>query len=863
MSILRFFTDPQAKKLTEMLKQQNSSKLYTPLAESAFAGDYPTLINEYNKVTGTLAQSKLRLSALDAVETNIMVADANYDIVYINASLAQMLKVAEHDIKKDLPQFSAATVIGSNIDIFHKNPAHQRRMLAAMTEPHKTKLHIGGRAFTLLVSPVFEQGARSGTVVEWQDITEQLLREKQAADFAEKEKQAAEENTRIRTALDASTANIMLADDKLNIIYVNRSMAATLQRVEPAIKTVQPDFSAAKVVGANIDVFHKNPVHQRRMLDGMDAPHTATLTFDKLTLELIITPVFNPEQQRIATIVEWKDVTAQLQIEKLMLEEFGGAFSAVNQGDFSKRIDTDQLSGVLATIAEQYNVAINNLENVLTDNLTVITAVSKGDLSIKPQVKALGMLGRLADCSERLSQSLNLLISEISEKAKQHEQGWISYQINPQNFSGAFSDVCGQINALVKSNVDLIKDFVSIAVSYGKGDFTNSMRALPNEKGKITEAADAMKNNLLSLAEVLQQVADNARHGQLDFRADGSAYADTFKEMIDSFNQVLSTMALPINETSNVMERMQKGDLTVKVEGNYSGTFEELKTSVNGTIDSLRQVIAEVRSNSETLAQASTEVSSTAQSLAQGASEQAASVEETSAAVEQMTASISQNAENAKITDGMASKAAGEAREGGKAVEDTVSAMKQIASKIGIVDDIAYQTNLLALNAAIEAARAGEHGKGFAVVAAEVRKLAERSQVAAQEISELATGSVQKAERAGSLLTEIVPAISKTSDLVQEIAAASDEQSAGVSQINESMAQVTQATQQNASSSEQLAATAEEMSGQAETLMQLVSYFLLDNNTPLITQHKAKPVAKAVANSSKPKASVDSNFVPF
>ncbi|MDP9125522.1 MAG: methyl-accepting chemotaxis protein, partial [Pseudomonadota bacterium] len=131
---------------------------------------------------------------------------------------------------------------------------------------------------------------------------------------------------------------------------------------------------------------------------------------------------------------------------------------------------------------------------------------------------------------------------------------------------------------------------------------------------------------------------------------------------------------------------------------------------------------------------------------------------------EQMTASISQNTENAKITDGMATKAATEATEGGEAVRATVVAMKQIAQKIGIIDDIAYQTNLLALNAAIEAARAGEHGKGFAVVAAEVRKLAERSQVAAQEIGTVASSSVELAEKAGRLLDMIVPNIRKTSD---------------------------------------------------------------------------------------------------
>jgi methyl-accepting chemotaxis protein len=275
---------------------------------------------------------------------------------------------------------------------------------------------------------------------------------------------------------------------------------------------------------------------------------------------------------------------------------------------------------------------------------------------------------------------------------------------------------------------------------------------------------------------------------------------------------------------ADIVNRVANGDLTVAVQIK-PGDSSSLLAAMHKMVGNLSRVVGEVNDGAEALASASEEVSATAQSLSQGASEQAAAAEESSAAIEQMSASIAQNTENAKVTDGMAGKAAQEAGEGGAAVRSTVTAMREIAKKIGIIDDIAYQTNLLALNAAIEAARAGEHGKGFAVVAAEVRKLAERSQVAAQEIEQVASGSVDLAEKAGALLETMLPNIKRTSDLVQEITAASEEQSAGAGQINSAMSQLSQTTQMNASSSEQLAATAEEMSGQAEQLQSSMAFF--------------------------------------
>lgn len=450
----------------------------------------------------------------------------------------------------------------------------------------------------------------------------------------------ANENQRIRIALDNVSTNVMMADNDRNIIYANASVIEMLRNAESDLRKVLPTFNVANLIGTNIDQFHKNPAHQKSLLSTFTSTYRTQIVVGPRTFGLAASPVFNDKGERLGSVVEWADRTIEVGVE-------------------------------------------NEISNI------------------------------------------------------------VEHAVN--------------------------------------GDFSTRL----TEEGKI----------------------------------------GFFKKLTLDINLLMETSEVGLNEVLRVLAAIARGDLTEKIEREYFGTFGALKDACNETVAKLSQIVNDVINSTDSLSNAAAQVSSTSQSLSQAASEQAASVEETSASIEQMAAGINQNAENAKITDGIAGKAAKEATEGGEAVKHTVSAMKEIASKIGIIDDIAYQTNMLALNAAIEAARAGEHGKGFAVVAAEVRKLAERSQVAAREIGDLAGGSVQTAERAGELIDAIVPGIGRTSDLVQEIAAASQEQSAGVGQINTAMNQMNQITQQNASSSEELAATAEEMTSQADQLMDLISFF--------------------------------------
>ncbi|CTP88700.1 methyl-accepting chemotaxis protein [Xanthomonas graminis] len=508
----------------------------------------------------------------------------------------------------------------------------------------------------------------------------------------------------------------------------------------------------------------------------------------------------------------------------------------------------------------------------LADAAEVSAAVADGRLDSRIQYRRNDELGRLFGSLQRMQEQLRAVLDAQKEMAQRHDAGQISYRMDEGAFPGDYGRMVRDSNALAASHIAVKLRLAQIMGRYAIGDLSEDMDRLPGEKAVLTETMDTVKQNLTAMNREINQLASAAAAGDFSVRGDAQRFQYDFRAMVDSLNLLMATADGNLQSLSTLLQAIAAGDLSVRMHGEFQGVFATMRDDANATSEQLAAIVGRIQTAAMSINSAASEIATGNDDLSRRTEQQAASLEETAASMEELTSTVKQNAEHARQANQLAVGAASVASQGGDVVGQVVSTMsgietssRKIADIISVIDGIAFQTNILALNAAVEAARAGEQGRGFAVVASEVRTLAQRSAGAAKEIKSLIDDSVTRVaegstlvRQAGQTMAEIVSSVQRVTDIMGEISAASQEQYAGIEQVNQTVTQMDEATQQNAALVEEATAAARAMEDQAGQLSEAVAVFKLDSAVASATlatvpRHgvaRATPAAKAKTQSA-------------
>lgn len=541
---------------------------------------------------------------------------------------------------------------------------------------------------------------------------------------------------------------------------------------------------------------------------------------------------------------------------------------------------------VLATILLSI-ILVRGLANSLNNfTMNVKKVIEDGNFDIQLRSNNTDEISIMSNMVADMVDVFKLLLENINTMAAKFKDGDIDANIDESMFKGGYKEVAVAINNTVEELFADTQLVLNVVSDYANGNFESKINRFPGKKSLIHEEVDKLQVNLININHEIEGLVSEATKGNLSASADYTKYHGSWGSVVEGLNQLLKIISEPIEEATNVLEEVSRGNLNVSIEGDYKGDFKKIKDSVNSAVSSFSSyieeisslleemdkknldiginreylgdfnkikvsinnivetfnlVLSEINASSLQIASGSSQISESSMELAHGSTKQSNAVEELNVNVNNILEEIKVNTKNAEETRKLALDAKESADRGNSDMKEMLVSMEEInqASEsiskiIKVIDDIAFQTNLLALNAAVEAARAGEHGKGFAVVAEEVRALAQRSKNAAAEtnllietsIGKTSTGSII-ANKTAETLGDIVEQVATMSELINSVANASKNQLNSIENINLGIKEVSQVTNITTATSEEAASAAEELSSQSEAFKSLVGEFSL------------------------------------
>jgi methyl-accepting chemotaxis protein len=692
-------------------------------------------------------------------------------------------------------------------------------------------------------------------------------------------------------AFHGSSVAMMVVDRDFKVLFVNEATKQLLRDNAEAFRKLWPSFNADTIVGACIDMFHKNPSHQRQMLaDPSRLPYRTDISVGDLKFALNVSAAFDAQRNYIGNVLEWDNVTAArmnsgmlaaLHRSQAIIEfTLDGRVVSANE-NFLRTLgySMDEIRGQHHSLfcdqdyrqSAEYRAFWERLGRgeFVADKFLRIAKGGREiwiQASYNPILDASGRPFKVVKFATDITDAETLANEQRARiEAIGRSQAVIEFKPDGtilhanENFLGATGYTLGEIvNKHHSMFLDAAQaggaDYRAFWDRLRRGEFVAEKFRRVGKGGREIWI-QASYNPLLDLKGRVFKV--------VKFAADVTAIEHERKASEDERAARAAEQAEVVTSLASGLKQLSEGNLTTRINNAFAKDYEQLRADFNEAMARLQEAMKAIVVNAGGIRSGAGEISQAADDLSRRTEQQAASLEETAAALDEITATVRKTADGAKQANNVVVATRSDAETSGQVVRETVGAMaeiekssKQISQIIGVIDEIAFQTNLLALNAGVEAARAGEAGRGFAVVASEVRALAQRSSEAAKEIKGLISASTQHVEtgvelvgEAGKALQVIVGKVTEISGLVSEIAASAQEQSTALVQVNTAINQMDQVTQQNAAMVEESTAASHSLTQEADELMQLIGRF----QTGATAAAAAPPArGKAPANHGQP-----------